>query len=54
VVEGFNMVKRHMKKSQSNPEGGIVEKEAPIAISNLRVHVEQKEKPGKKPAAKKA
>ena len=53
VVEGFNLVKRHTRKSQSNPEGGIIEKEAPIAISNLRVYVEQKEKAGKKAAAKK-
>ena len=37
VVEGFNLVKRHMRKSQDLPQGGIVEKEAPIHISNLKV-----------------
>jgi large subunit ribosomal protein L24 len=37
IVEGFNYVKKHMRKSQDNPKGGIVEKEAPIAISNLKV-----------------
>lgn len=37
VVEGFNFVKRHMKKSQDNPKGGIVEKEAPMDVSKLRV-----------------
>jgi large subunit ribosomal protein L24 len=38
-VERHMMVKRHVKKgrNQSNPEGGIVEKEGTIAISNLMV-----------------
>jgi large subunit ribosomal protein L24 len=35
IVEGINMVKRHMKPSQVNPEGGIIEKEASIHISNV-------------------
>lgn len=35
IVEGLNMVKRHIKPSASNPNGTIVEKEAPIHISNL-------------------
>ncbi len=37
VVESLNMVKRHIKPSASNPAGSIVEKEAPIHISNLMV-----------------
>lgn len=37
VVEGFNLIKRHMRKSQDLPQGGIIEKEAPIHISNLKV-----------------
>jgi large subunit ribosomal protein L24 len=37
LVEGVNFVKKHMQKTQDNPQGGIVEKEAPIAISNLKV-----------------
>ena len=37
VVEGFNLVKKHMRKSQDHPQGGIVEKEASIHISNLKV-----------------
>jgi len=37
LVEGINHVKKHMQKTQDNPQGGIVEKEAPIAISNLKV-----------------
>ncbi len=35
VVEGLNQVKRHTRPSQLNPEGGIVEKEAAISISNV-------------------
>ncbi|WP_321252245.1 50S ribosomal protein L24 [Psychroserpens sp.] len=35
IIEGVNMVKKHMKPSAQNPQGGIVEKEAPIHISNL-------------------
>ena len=35
IVEGINMVKKHEKPSAQNPQGGIVEKEAPIHISNL-------------------
>lgn len=35
VVEGVNMVKKHLKKSQENPNGLILEKEAPIHYSNV-------------------
>jgi large subunit ribosomal protein L24 len=35
LVEGINMRKRHMRPSQSNPDGGIVSLEAPIHISNV-------------------
>ena len=35
IVEGVNMVSKHEKPSANNPQGGIVEKEAPIHISNL-------------------
>ena len=35
IVEGINVVKKHTKPSAKNPQGGIVEKEAPIHISNL-------------------
>ena len=37
LVEGFNFVKKHMRKSQDNPNGGIVTKEAPMAVSRLAV-----------------
>ncbi|MBI5095519.1 MAG: 50S ribosomal protein L24 [Candidatus Hydrogenedentes bacterium] len=35
LVEGVNMKKRHTKPSARNQQGGIVEKEAPIHISNV-------------------
>ena len=35
IVEKVNIVKRHMRPSQNAPQGGIVEKEAPIHISNV-------------------
>lgn len=35
LVEGVNKITRHNKPSAENPQGGIVEKEAPIHISNL-------------------
>ncbi len=35
IVEGVNMIRRHTKPSQQNPQGGIVEKESPISRSNV-------------------
>jgi large subunit ribosomal protein L24 len=35
IVEGVNLVKKHMKPSAQSPQGGIVEKEAAIHMSNL-------------------
>lgn len=35
IVEGLNIVKKHVKPSANQPQGGIVEKEAGIHISNL-------------------
>jgi len=37
IVEGVNMIKKHTKPNAKNPDGGIVEQEAPIHISNLMV-----------------
>lgn len=36
VVEGLNIVKKHTKPNSKNPQGGIVEQEAGIHISNLQ------------------
>ncbi|GGH74854.1 50S ribosomal protein L24 [Compostibacillus humi] len=35
LVEGVNMIKKHAKPSQENPQGGILNIEAPIHISNV-------------------
>ena len=35
IVEGVNMVTKHIKPSQADPEGGIVTREAPIHVSNV-------------------
>ena len=35
IVEGVNFMKRHTRPSQRNPQGGIVEREAPIHVSNV-------------------
>jgi len=35
-VEGVAMMKRHMKKSQENPNGSIVEREGSVHVSNLQ------------------
>ena len=37
VVEGINMMMRHTKPSARDQQGGIIEREAPIHISNLMV-----------------
>jgi len=37
LVENLNLIKRHTRPSQTNSEGGIIEKEAPIAISNVQL-----------------
>ena len=50
VVEGINIVKKHMKPSQTNETGGILSVEAPIHVSNVKV-IEGKET--KKETAKK-
>ena len=42
VVEGVNMITKHAKPSQANPNGGIAQKEAPIDISNVMLVVNGK------------
>jgi len=37
LVEGVNIVSKHIKPSPTNPQGGIVKTEAPIHVSNLMV-----------------
>jgi large subunit ribosomal protein L24 len=35
IVEGVNIIKKHSKPSQANPQGGIISQEAPIHVSNV-------------------
>ncbi len=42
LVEGVNMVKKHLRPTQDNPQGGINEMEAPIHISNVKLVVNDK------------
>ncbi len=47
VVEGVNLVKKATKPNAQNPQGGIVEKEAPIHVSNMLVLDPKSGKPTK-------
>jgi len=37
IVEGVNMAKKHTRPNQKNPQGGILEQEAPIHVSNVMI-----------------
>ena len=39
IVEGVNIVKKHARPTQDNPQGGIIEKESSIHISNIMLVV---------------
>ena len=56
VVEGVAMIKKHLKKSQENPQGKIAEREGSIHVSNLMLQTrfDASKKRAKQPAAKKA
>jgi large subunit ribosomal protein L24 len=43
LIEGVRIIKRHLRKSQDNPQGKIAEREGPIHISNVRL-IEKQEK----------
>lgn len=45
IVEGVNIVSKHTKPNATNPDGGIIKKEAPIHISNLLVVCPETGKP---------
>lgn len=47
LVEGVNIMKRHTRPSNRNQSGGIVEREAPIHISNVMAWCESENKPSK-------
>ena len=46
LIEGVRMIKKHLKKSQDNPQGKIAEREGPIHISNVKL-IERDGKPVK-------
>jgi large subunit ribosomal protein L24 len=56
IVEGVGMIKRHLKKSQENPQGKIAEREGTIHVSNLMLlsRYEQSKRAKKDAPAKKA
>jgi large subunit ribosomal protein L24 len=37
LVEGVRLIKKHARRTQDRPEGGIIEKEGPIHISNVKL-----------------
>ena len=45
LVEGVNVTKRHVKPTQTDPRGGIVEREAPIHISNVALIDPESDRP---------
>lgn len=45
TVEKVNMVKRHAKPGKTNPQGGIIEKEAALAYSNVLIMCDKCNKP---------
>jgi large subunit ribosomal protein L24 len=53
LIEGVRLIKRHLRKSQDNPQGKIAEREGPIHISNVKV-LERGERASKEKTKKKA
>ena len=53
IVEGVNVVKRHSKPSNANPDGGIINKELPISVSNVKLAESKKAKKTAKKTTKK-
>ncbi len=41
LVEGVNLKKKCLRKSQENPQGGIIDKEVSMAISNVMLYCEE-------------
>lgn len=44
IVDGLNMVKKHIKEDSHGNPGGIIEREAPLHISNVKLITKQKNK----------
>lgn len=54
IVEGVNIVKKHLKPKNNNGNGEIVEREAPIHVSNVKLIENKKSKEKSKKTEKKA
>ena len=54
LVDGINMVKKHVKPNRQNETGGILEVEAPIHVSNVKVLDKTTKKEAKKETKKEA
>lgn len=54
IIEGVNIVKKHVKPGRTNETGGILETEAPIHISNVKVLTKEEKKETKKEPKKTA
>lgn len=55
LIEGVRIIKKHLRKSQDNPQGKIAEREGPIHISNVKLldrETKGEKKTAKKPAKK--
>lgn len=51
IVEGVNIVKKHIRKSEDNPQGGIIEREAPLHVSKLMLAEKYDARKAKRDAA---
>lgn len=51
LVEGVRIIKKHLRKSQDNPQGKIAEREGPIHISNVKL-IEHEKKAAEKKSKK--
>ena len=54
LVEGVRIIKKHLRKSQDNPQGKIAEREGPIHISNVKLIEKKAEKKTKTKPKKEA
>ena len=52
LIEGVRIIKKHLRKSQDNPQGKIAEREGPIHISNVKLLEANKEGQKKKTKTK--
>ena len=52
IIDGVNIIKKHVKPNRENESGGILETEAPIHISNIKVATREAKKEEKKEAKK--